>query len=259
MTFRIIKDSSYDAAMNMAIDEAIYNSVSRGLSQSTIRFYSFKPDSVSIGANQDVKIINLDFCNSYGINYVRRPSGGNAVFHNERDITYSVIANTDLFSRNIREVYKTICSWIVNSINEFGLNAEFYGKNDILINGKKICGNAILSNKDVFLQHGSLFIYGNKNSWANCLNIEKEKLNGVSCLSEITKRKNIERDLLGIMERNFTANAVINNDCHYSNLTPEEINEAKILRETKYNNNKFLFDASRKTKGKACIIDIIND
>ena len=259
MTFRIIKHGSYDAATNMAIDESIYKSVKKGTSPATIRFYSFRPDSVSIGANQSTNIVNLDFSRQYGIGYVRRPSGGNAVFHHEKDITYSIIANTNLFSGDIREIYKTICGWIVNSLNEAGLHAEFYGQNDILVDKKKVCGNALMIYDDVFLQHGSVFVHSDKNYWINCLNIEKEKLENVSCISEISGKNNIENDLLQLLEKHFTANPIVGNNFQYGALTEEELRNVDYFLEKKYKNNAFLLDPKREKTGDACIIDIRDD
>ena len=53
MQFRLIEQETYDAAMNMAIDDSIVESVSNSESLPTIRFYKWKNSSISIGSKQN--------------------------------------------------------------------------------------------------------------------------------------------------------------------------------------------------------------
>ena len=61
MNWRFIVQQTYNAAMNMAIDEAMCESVANGKSP-TIRFYKWKNNSVSLAANQNQNEINLEAC-----------------------------------------------------------------------------------------------------------------------------------------------------------------------------------------------------
>ena len=62
MKWRLIEQEAYDAAMNMGIDHAIYESVAIGRENPTIRFYKWKAKSVSLGAYQNPKDISFEAC-----------------------------------------------------------------------------------------------------------------------------------------------------------------------------------------------------
>ena len=157
MKWRLIEQKEYNAATNMAIDHAIYESVANGKENPTIRFYKWDGSSVSIGAYQNPKEINLDACKKHSIGIVRRMTGGRAVYHDKADFTYSVIAPIRIFNYSIENAYKEICSPIINALNELGIKAAIENKNDIVVNRKKISGNAAKAmDNGVYLQHGTL-------------------------------------------------------------------------------------------------------
>ena len=88
MKWRLIEQEAYDAAANMAIDQAICESVALEKELPTIRFYKWLPSSVSIGAYQNHSDIDLAACKKFGIGCVRRMTGGRAVFHDKNNFTY---------------------------------------------------------------------------------------------------------------------------------------------------------------------------
>src|SRR5208282_4253098 len=100
--------------------------------------------AVSIGTFQSMaNEVNVEECNRSNVSYVRRLTGGGAVYHDSNgEITYSVIAPESLFPKNIIESYKVICSWVISGLAILGIKAEFVPINDIVVNGKKISGNA---------------------------------------------------------------------------------------------------------------------
>ena len=160
MNYRLIEQQSYSAPINMAIDHAIYESVANGRELPTIRFYKWKNNSVSIGAYQNPKDIDLNACKKHNVDVVRRMTGGRAVFHDKADFTYSVIAPIKIFNYSIKNAYNEICSWIINSLEDLGIKSSLENKNDIIVDGKKISGNAAKAmDRGIYLQHGTL-IYG---------------------------------------------------------------------------------------------------
>ena len=99
--WRVIQLQSHNAFMNMAIDEAVSESVAKG-QYPTIRFYKWLPSAVSVGYFQSLKDeVNIQNCKELGIDIIRRRTGGGAVYHSNRgEITYSVIGPTKLFPKN---------------------------------------------------------------------------------------------------------------------------------------------------------------
>src|SRR3989338_6447730 len=103
MKWRLIPLRNYPAPLNMAIDDALAESVLKSRIPA-IRFYKWKGSAVSIGINQNQNEINLDLCKKLGVDVVRRMTGGAAVFHDKNDLTYSVIAPIELFG-DIQKAY----------------------------------------------------------------------------------------------------------------------------------------------------------
>ncbi|HPU76421.1 MAG TPA: hypothetical protein PLG65_09690, partial [Bacillota bacterium] len=92
--WRIINSPAADGATNMAIDESILEAVRQGQSPPTLRLYTWKPACLSIGRFQRVaRSADWDALAGLGYGFIRRPTGGRAVLHDD-ELTYAVIANT---------------------------------------------------------------------------------------------------------------------------------------------------------------------
>jgi len=163
-SWRLLKLETHNAYTNMAIDEAILTARIKNLVPNTIRFFRWNPSAVSIGKFQNIKNeVHLEKCKKYGVNVVRRITGGGTVYHDtEGEITYSVTANKkDLKADNITEVYRKIYAGIEEALKILGINADFEGGNtktcpNLTVSGKKISGSAQSHKKGVVLQHGTL-------------------------------------------------------------------------------------------------------
>ncbi|MEM0200833.1 MAG: biotin/lipoate A/B protein ligase family protein [Candidatus Micrarchaeaceae archaeon] len=178
MKWRVLKLGSFSCYENMAIDEAISNGISEKISEPTIRFYKWNPSAVSIGRFQSMEEeVNIINCNNSGIEYVRRITGGGAVFHDsDGELTYSIIGNEELFSKGIRESYKEICSYLIEGLNNLGVRSTFVPINDIIVGNKKISGNAQSRKNGVVLQHGTILYKLNLLKMFSLLNVSKEKI-----------------------------------------------------------------------------------
>ena len=225
MQFRLIEQETYDAAMNMAIDEAIVQRVSNGKSLPTIRFYKWKNSSISIGSNQNQDEINLAVCKKNNIDVVRRITGGRAVYHDKKDFTYSVIAPINTFDNSIKNAYAEICSWIINALKDIGIKSRLENTNDIMVKGKKISGNAAKSfDNKIYLQHGTLVYDIDFNLMPKSLNIAEKTAR--EKIASILEFKNISQDkVYQTLKNNF----IKGKDAKISKLTKKESKCAEIL------------------------------
>ena len=162
---------------NMALDELLLNQYEIN-KEPVLRIYGWDPATISLGLNQDVEqTLFLERCRYDSVPFVRRITGGSAIFHDD-EITYSIVCSEDDINNKggIKESYKILCSFIINSYKKLGLNAYFsiddpasasrrgkgtfcfssWEEYDIVINGKKIGGNAQKRKKKIILQHGSI-------------------------------------------------------------------------------------------------------
>jgi len=248
MEWRLIEQETYNAAMNMAIDEAICESVAANEQLPTIRFYKWKNNSVSIGSYQNQCEINLELCRKNNIDVVRRITGGRAVYHDKRDFTYSVIAPIKIFDNSIKSAYGEICCWIINALREIGIRSRLENKNDIMIHGKKISGNAakLIDNK-IYLQHGTLVYDIDFELMPKILKISeklaREKIASISEFKKINQNKVYEA-----LKTSFIKNKHVK----AQKFSGEELDYTAKLAQAKYNSLD-LKDTILKNKG-ACYI-----
>ena len=250
MKWRLIEQESRNASMNMAIDHAVYESVANGREKPTIRFYKWKNNSVSIGAYQNQNEIDLEACKKRGIDVVRRMTGVRAVFHDKADFTYSVISHIRVFKYSIQNAYNQICSCILNALDDLGMKGALENKNDIIVNGKKISGNAAKAmDKGVYLQHGTLIYDIDFRLMPKIMNITqaiaRKKITSISQFKKLSQKQVYEA-----LETNF----VFGKDFTIEDLSEYEIKRAEDLARTRYNNIELPAGSFMKNKG-SCYVE----
>ncbi len=156
--WRVLPLETRDSYLNMAVDEAVSERVASGESPPTVRFYRWRPSAVSIGYFQSLEEeVDLEECRAADVDYVRRRTGGGAVYHDyEGEVTYSVIAPEELYPDDLTESYREICGRVIDAFDRLGVDAEFAPINDVVVDGRKVSGNAQTRRKDVLLQHGTV-------------------------------------------------------------------------------------------------------
>jgi len=245
--WRVVALEEHDAFTNMAIDEAVSEAVASGKSLPTIRFYKWKPSAVSIGCFQSMQDeIDLEICKKFSVDAVRRRTGGGAVYHdNAGEITYSIIAPQDMFPANIIESYKIICGWIIDGLALIDLQANFVPINDIIVNSKKISGNAQTRRNNVLLQHGTILYDVDVKKMFSLLKVPDEKIRDkmIAAVEErvtsVTKQNpQITKDqLYGALVKGFTSNK----DWNFGDWSNEEMNRAKELAKNRYSTSDWNF------------------
>lgn len=111
--------------------------------------------SIIVGKNQNTHAeINEKYVQEKGIHVVRRISGGGAVYHDLNNLNYTIISNEDRDSRSFD--FKAFSEPVIQTLWELGVEAEFSGRNDITIQGKKISGNAQAYLDGRVMHHGCI-------------------------------------------------------------------------------------------------------
>ena len=178
MSFKFSKirtlETGYNSGpWNMALDEVLMKGLNYH-NMPILRIYGWQPTSIYIGYFQSMdEEVDIKKCRQMGIDVVRRITGGGAVLH-ESELTYSFITN--VYPKNIMESYNLICDPIVICLNKLGFNAKFAPLNDIIVNGKKVSGNAQTRKKGILLQHGTILLNVNFEKMFSVLKVPSEKL-----------------------------------------------------------------------------------
>lgn len=148
---------------------------------------------IVIGKNQNaMSEINTDYVRENGIIVVRRLSGGGAVFHDLGNINFTFITGKD---RNDAVNFRRFTQPIIDALRDLNINAEFSGRNDITIEGKKFSGNAQYFYKDRVLHHGTLLFSGNLTDLSQALRPKPHKFEDKSVKSVESRVTNISRHL----------------------------------------------------------------
>ena len=109
--------------------------------------------TVIIGRNQDLEAeVNLDYCRGHGVEVIRRKSGGGCVYADNENIMISYVSRRG----DVSEVFGRYLDALTQCLRSIGLDAEKSGRNDILVDGRKVSGNAFHMLPDRSIVHGTL-------------------------------------------------------------------------------------------------------
>jgi lipoate-protein ligase A len=206
---RFIPFGYYSPYENMAIDEYLISYYERTLTP-VLRLYGWNPSGISAGKNQEVlRDLDLERCRKDSVPVVRRMTGGGAIFHGN-EVTYSIVCSPRDLSKNdlsVKESFEKLNAFIIKMYSKSGLAAGYARdikpagtklgtpaafcfasseEYDIIINNKKIGGNAQSRKKKLIFQHGSIPVKLNQRAMDYF--IKKEDSSNYTDLSSLLNR-----------------------------------------------------------------------
>ncbi|MGH2516849.1 MAG: lipoate--protein ligase family protein [Ktedonobacterales bacterium] len=175
----MVEDEPHSGAWNMALDEAIMDTVGAGDAPPTLRFYSWSPPCLSLGKRQPLAGVDVARCREDGVDVVRRATGGWAILHTD-EFTYSIATRPDdpRAQGAILDAYRTLSAGLIaglhlldvpaamNPVDPIGIhNAsaacfEVPSAYEIIAGTQKLIGSAQTRPSGRVLQHGSLPLRG---------------------------------------------------------------------------------------------------
>ena len=137
-------------------------------------FFMWQPDpTVIFGRNQLIdNEVNLDYCKEHGIAVYRRKSGGGCVYADRDNIMFSYITRSD----NVQLTFSRYTHAVAEMLQGLGLNATDNGRNDILIDGLKVSGNAFYHIPGHSIVHGTMLYDTNMEHMLNAITPSSAKL-----------------------------------------------------------------------------------
>ncbi len=190
MDLRVIYDTGHPAYWNMGFDESLL--VHLNEIGPTLRVYGWSPPAVSIGYFQSMtEEVNIQRAKELGVDLVRRITGGGAVYH-KYELTYSITL-PELRGR-ILDSYHLLDMGIIKALQTLNIDAKQAGINDVVVNGKKISGNAQTRKYGGLLQHGTLLIEVHPEEMFEILLVPEEKMKD-KAISDVRQRVTSLKDI----------------------------------------------------------------
>ncbi|QBD81085.1 lipoate--protein ligase family protein [Ktedonosporobacter rubrisoli] len=172
-SYRFLDTGIQDAALNMAIDEAILLHHIQERVPPTLRVFRWQQPSISLGRFQNIeREIESAYCQQQGIALVRRPTGGRAVYHRD-EFTYSIVlGKRDGAPSGVVAAYAYLAQGLIAALQGIGIEAQLSDERvrkhpsaacfasstqaDLTSDGFKLVGSAQVWREASLLQQGSL-------------------------------------------------------------------------------------------------------
>ncbi|MCL2481321.1 MAG: lipoate--protein ligase [Spirochaetaceae bacterium] len=239
-----IVNDSHDPFFNLGLEEYLFQ-----LNDNNTYFWLWQNSStVVIGKNQNAfHEVDHDFMKKNKITLARRITGGGAVYHDLGNLNFSFIAP----SNNKKDYdFLQFSNQIVKALSALGIKAQYSGRNDLLIDGKKFSGSAQFVGESKILHHGTILYSSDLEMIENCLTPSKQKLHahGVSSVkSRVTLLSKHMGSTMSILEfKDKLAKEIFKdyNSVNILELTVKELQAVNKLRTDKYSSYEWNYGAS---------------
>ena len=250
-----LETHSTDPAYNLAFEETVL----RNRQDRPYLLLWQNDNTIVVGQNQNTAAeIDPDFVEEHHIHVVRRTTGGGAVYHDMGNLNYSFITDVE----NAADMsYQQFTRPVVEALQGLGLQAEASGRNDILVEGRKISGTAqrLLGKRMLF--HGTLLFDSDPSMIAGALRADPAKFESKSTQSVRSRVGNIRSFLKEDMDLpafwQYLKDAFGGEGLETGTLTAEELAAVQALKERKYDtwewtygrSPRFTFHNKRKWPG----------
>jgi lipoate-protein ligase A len=172
--WRLITEESRPGPIQMALDEVAAETAADG-GPRTLRVYRWQPSCLSMGYRQPPDTVDWVFCEREGIDVTRRQTGGGGIYHDAvGDVSYSIVAPKGELPGRLMDCYRLLLDPVLDAFSRLGVDAEFvpeerealhspacylralHPAHDLVVDGRKVAGNAQYRRKDAVVQHGSI-------------------------------------------------------------------------------------------------------
>ena len=228
-----IEVSTTDPAFNLALEEYVFEKMGRDREY----FLTWRNDNaIIVGRHQNTAAeINEEFVKEKNIKVVRRLSGGGAVYHDLGNLNFTFIVDAQPGQKvDLRK----FCQPIADTLCALGAKAEVDGRNDILIDGMKVSGNAQYVRQGRVMHHGTILFDSDMTVLSQALRPDpaKAQAKGVkSVRSRVTNvRQCLSRDMTIEQFRNALSGSLMAGGFEKYELTQADIASIKEIQSRRY-------------------------
>ena len=197
-TWRLITEDGVTDTFGLAGDEALAGCVGQGRCEPTLRLYTYLPCAL-VGRFQTVaNEVHIGQCRAAGVPINRRPTGGGAIVMGADQLGVALTlpgTAKDAYSR-ARDMMVRFSAGLVAALHGMGIDAEFRGKNDVEVAGRKIAGLGIFRHSSGgLLFHASLLVDLDVAHMLKVLNTPFEKITGKEIATVAARASTVRKEL----------------------------------------------------------------
>ena len=229
-----IETGSTDVYYNFGLE--YYFSVEKRLSDTVFLFWRTTP-TLMVGKYQNVlEEINKPYADEHGIHIVRRMSGGGTIYTDLGGWQFTFIQHKEAGEIEFHQYIAPV----IDALREMGVHAEFNGRNDLTIDGKKFSGNAQYRLGDCVVHHGSLLFDTDIRQMVESTTVDSYKILSKSIKSVRDRVTNISEHLSAPMDAETFKECMVRHimggsDAVYA-VTAEDDKRIRELAAEKFNN-----------------------
>lgn len=240
---RYLRNNHTDPYFNMAFDEYCLEQLA--IDEPVFYLWQNRP-SVIIGANQEVHTeVNLDYLKENNISLVRRVTGGGAVYHDLGNLNYTIVGRSEDLERD----YPEYTRYMLEALQKLGVPATLSGRNDILVEGRKVSGFAKRVCKNRLMIHGTLMFDVDIDKLTQVLCPPATKLQSKGIASVRSRVANLSEFLPDITDislfKQHLENILSNNYADQEwTLSPKDIQNIELLAHEKFEKWEWIYGHS---------------
>ena len=162
----------------VATDRALLARRARNVLPDTLTFLTFDRPGALLGFHQSAaQELRLDRVHELGLPIQRRLTGGGALYVEDGVFGWELfLQRSSLPQPDLAANARALCEMAAAGLSSLGVDAKFRPRNDIEVEGRKICGTGGVQEEDAFLYQGSVLLDFDAARMVDVLRIPVEKM-----------------------------------------------------------------------------------